>query len=86
MCSLLCRTSNTAVANNRRLLMYTLNTTDNNLYACDKATLANAFICNKQCTMIGETVKELCLIRDNLYVSNLNGSQILMLLNNLCVD
>ena len=55
MCSLLCQSSNTYVARNRRLMFYRLNINGNNLKLCNEARLTKSFKCNTECTLMGET-------------------------------
>ncbi len=86
MCALLCRSSNTAVAKNRRLLMSKLNSDGHDLISCTKISLASQYTCDIRCSTMGETVKELCLIRDGVLSSNLDTDEVSFILTDICIN
>jgi len=85
LCSLLCQSSRTAVANNRRIVCATLNVDGDCLHAYKKSALMKCFECQNECRMYGHMLKELCLIRDGGLSVELCQSEILCLINYLCV-
>ena len=78
--------SNTAVAINKRMLLARLRIALVPLVSEGKALLYNSFQCDAECGSIGNTVRELCLMRDGILKSELDLVNSTALLECLCVN
>ena len=94
MCGILCQSSNTSVAINRRILLKNLGDDGSILYSnVSKHTIKKILLhnltqsnCNDECEAMGKLIKELCLIRDSTMTCAFNDQEILDLLNEVCIN
>ncbi len=94
MCAILCQSSNTSVAINRRILLGRLRD-DGSIFETNltKQTIKKTLLhkvttdnCNNECKAMGTLIKELCSIRDYGMTCDLDSQDILDLLNEVCLN
>ena len=88
LCSMLCKTSMTPVAMNRRQLCAKLNICGEFLNEYCKSKLLKIYECTENCKADGSALKELCLVRDGILNIDfdLDNDDILCFINWLCVS
>lgn len=82
LCSLLCKLSKSAVAENRRMLLSIFNRSE--LCEIGKPMLQDYFVCNEICKNEGDLLKELCLIRDKRFFIDFDSREIQLLIDLIC--
>ena len=83
LCAKLSQYSNSVVAKNRRLLLYTLN---NNGSALECVSVTKVLNDNKEINHVALTIRELCNVRDNILSTDLTSSEINSIIEELCVN
>lgn len=84
MCTELCKTSQSNVAANRRHCLSKLNVCESLLLKRYIQLLTNHAECNSRCINLGNTTRELCLIRDGILFTDLDIKEINALIDDLC--
>ncbi len=80
LCSLLCKSTRTAVAKNRRLLLFKLGIPQLFVGSCNKVMLSEKYKCGDVCMAEGAFLRELCLVRDGAFSTELEREDILELI------
>ncbi len=89
MCGILCQTSRTAAASNRRLLLAKLKSSGdilNQSIGKLNQLLATNNRCNDICTANGLAVRELCMLRDGSMATDLTATEIEEILQDICIN
>ncbi len=81
----MCRTSQTVVAHNYKLLEFKLNTRYH-LHATPKSFVTDLYKSLIKCQAYGDILRELCLTRDGIFFTELNLGNIINLIDNICLD
>ena len=86
MCAELSKTSQSNVALNRRYCLAKLNVYEQDITTKYKQLLNIHAECDKQCFNIGNTTRELCLMRDGILRNDFTTDEINALINDLCTS
>jgi len=85
VCYLLFKTSGTPVSINRRLLLYKLNEDEyGECSVMNKQYLRSVYENKEKCAANGVLLKELCLLRDGIFTTDLSCSDICHLIDFIC--
>jgi hypothetical protein len=82
--------SQTSVGCNVRYLLYKLNF-DNDEFgnynlSVIKQRLFDQYLCGNDCRVVGETIREQCLVRDGVLSCDINNDDVICMLNQLCSE